>query len=251
MLAERIGEEQATRAVARELTVHGGLGATAVASCWPPGFAFRFGNRATVGDREIHVVARLERPSAVLLENVLSEEECAHLVMLSTKRLRPSPHAMPDSAETSAIRAGNSARTGVPRGHDAVVTAVEARLAELMQVPVAHGEGLQVRRYLQGGEHRPGYDYFPPRQFDSARHLVQGGQRTASLILYLNSPEAGGETVFPLTGLSCVPRAGSALYFAYCDGAGRLDASSLHGGAPVVSGEKWIATKWVREGPCP
>jgi prolyl 4-hydroxylase len=23
---------------------------------------------------------------------------------------------------------------------------------------------------------------------------------------------------------------------------------SLHGGAPVVEGEKWVATKWVREG---
>ena len=27
------------------------------------------------------------------------------------------------------------------------------------------------------------------------------------------------------------------------------DTSSLHGGLPVVRGEKWIATKWLRERP--
>jgi prolyl 4-hydroxylase len=25
------------------------------------------------------------------------------------------------------------------------------------------------------------------------------------------------------------------------------DSRSLHGGSPVISGEKWIATKWLRE----
>jgi prolyl 4-hydroxylase len=25
------------------------------------------------------------------------------------------------------------------------------------------------------------------------------------------------------------------------------DTRTLHGGAPVLSGEKWVATKWLRE----
>jgi prolyl 4-hydroxylase len=26
------------------------------------------------------------------------------------------------------------------------------------------------------------------------------------------------------------------------------NTKTLHGGAPVVAGEKWVATKWMREG---
>ena len=39
---------------------------------------------------------------------------------------------------------------------------------------------------------------------------------------------------------------GSAVFFSY----DRPDASTgtLHGGAPVLEGEKWVATKWLREG---
>jgi prolyl 4-hydroxylase len=44
-----------------------------------------------------------------------------------------------------------------------------------------------------------------------------------------------------------VPRRGQALYFEYTTADGALDPLSLHGGAPVLSGEKWILTKWMRE----
>ena len=44
-----------------------------------------------------------------------------------------------------------------------------------------------------------------------------------------------------------MPQRGSALYFAYTATDGALDARSLHGGAPVLAGEKWVATKWLRE----
>jgi prolyl 4-hydroxylase len=27
-----------------------------------------------------------------------------------------------------------------------------------------------------------------------------------------------------------------------------ISTKTLHGGAPVLAGEKWVATKWLREG---
>jgi prolyl 4-hydroxylase len=53
--------------------------------------------------------------------------------------------------------------------------------------------------------------------------------------------------VFPETGLAVTPRKGSAVYFEYCNSAGQLDALSLHAGSPVHAGEKWVATKWMRQ----
>jgi prolyl 4-hydroxylase len=60
---------------------------------------------------------------------------------------------------------------------------------------------------------------------------------------------AGGSTVFPDLGLDVLPRKGNALYFAYATEEGQLDRRSLHGGSPVSAGEKWIATKWIRQRP--
>jgi len=63
--------------------------------------------------------------------------------------------------------------------------------------------------------------------------------------MYLNTPEAGGGTAFPQVGLTVTALRGSAVYFAYDTG----DEASLHAGLPVEKGEKWIATKWLRERP--
>jgi prolyl 4-hydroxylase len=64
--------------------------------------------------------------------------------------------------------------------------------------------------------------------------------------MYLNDVPAGGETTFPESGWSVTPQKGNALYFEYGNAAGHTDPASLHAGAPVLSGEKWIATKWMR-----
>jgi prolyl 4-hydroxylase len=66
------------------------------------------------------------------------------------------------------------------------------------------------------------------------------------MVMYLNTPTDGGATTFPDVGLDVMPVRGNAVYFSYdrahpCTG-------TLHGGAPVLAGEKWVATKWLRQG---
>jgi prolyl 4-hydroxylase len=48
-------------------------------------------------------------------------------------------------------------------------------------------------------------------------------------------------------GFEVKPRKGYAVYFESLDASGGLDQRTLHGGSPVGQGEKWIATKWIRE----
>lgn len=55
-----------------------------------------------------------------------------------------------------------------------------------------------------------------------------------------------GETVFPGIGLSVRPRRGNALYFEYANSRLQVDQTTLHAGAPVVEGENWVVTKWMR-----
>ncbi len=65
--------------------------------------------------------------------------------------------------------------------------------------------------------------------------------------MYLNTPEAGGETIFPYAHIKVTPCKGDALLFFDCQIDGAVDPLTLHGGAPVTSGEKWLATKWLRQ----
>jgi prolyl 4-hydroxylase len=46
-------------------------------------------------------------------------------------------------------------------------------------------------------------------------------------------------------GLEVTPFKGQALFFSY-DRA-HESTGTLHGGAPVIEGEKWVAAKWLRE----
>ncbi|MBK8101662.1 MAG: 2OG-Fe(II) oxygenase [Planctomycetes bacterium] len=62
--------------------------------------------------------------------------------------------------------------------------------------------------------------------------------------MYLNTPECGGATTFPDIAVDVAPHAGNALFFAY--DRPHPDTRTRHVGAPVLAGEKWIATRWLR-----
>jgi prolyl 4-hydroxylase len=111
--------------------------------------------------------------------------------------------------------------------------------------PVENGEGLQILRYGPGAQYKPHYDYFDPGEPGTPSILRRGGQRVATLIMYLGEPEQGGGTVFPDLNLEVAPKRGNAVFFSY--ERPHPNTRTLHGGSPVLLGDKWIATKWLRE----
>ncbi len=131
------------------------------------------------------------------------------------------------------------------RGESELLARLEARIAHLLRWPVENGEGLQVLHYRPGAEYKPHYDYFDPGEPGTAKVLQRGGQRLATLVMYLNEPQQGGGTTFPDLGLEVAPQRGNAVFFSYDRPSPAT--RTLHGGAPVVAGEKWVATKWLRE----
>ena len=126
---------------------------------------------------------------------------------------------------------------------------IERRLAELMNRPLAHGEGLQLLHYRPGAGSAPHFDFLAPGNATNDASIARSGQRAASLVIYLNDVERGGETVFPEIGLAVTPRVGHAVHFEYLDRHGQVDLASVHAAAAVQAGEKWVLTKWVRDRP--
>ena len=207
------------------------------------------GNVIRAGDREVGVGFALVNPNVALLTDLLSAEECARLIHWSAGKLKRSEVVDRDSGGLQVSHVRTSAGTHFDRGENAVVQRLEQRIAALTGVPVEHGEPLQILHYQVGGEYQPHHDYFDPRDAGSPAHLACGGQRIGSIVMYLNDVPEGGDTVFPTLELSVKPQRGNGIYFEYCNEAGELDTRCLHGGAPVVRGEKWVATKWLRQGP--
>jgi len=196
-------------------------------------------------DREVKVVMALKLPRVVVFADLLSDGECAELIALARTRL-----ARSETVETATgSNAVNPARTSdgmffLP-GEFPVCARLEQRIAALLDWPLENGEGLQILRYGPGTQYQPHYDFFDQGEAGTPSILKRGGQRVASIVCYLNTPEAGGATVFPDAGLEVAPVRGNAVFFSY-DRPHAL-TRTLHGGAEVSAGEKWVATKWMRE----
>jgi prolyl 4-hydroxylase len=198
------------------------------------------------GDRQVQVLTTLKHPRVVVFGGLLSDEECVALMELAEPRMSRS-ETVDNATGGSEV---NAARTSdgmfFERGQHPLIMTLEQRIADLLRWPVENGEGLQILRYRPGAEYRPHHDYFDPVHSGTPRILERGGQRVGTLVMYLNTPEGGGATTFPEVGLEVAPVRGNAVFFSY----DRAHASTktLHGGAPVTAGEKWVATKWLRQG---
>ncbi|MEC5425258.1 2OG-Fe(II) oxygenase [Virgibacillus sp. C22-A2] len=193
-------------------------------------------NRFQTEDREIHIVARLEEPLVVVLGNVLCDEECDELIRLSKDNMHRSK--IGDSREVNEIRTSSS-MFFEENEHD-ILSTIEKRVSNIMNIPAEHAEGLQILKYTPGQEYKAHFDYF------SATSKASKNNRISTLIMYLNEVEQGGETFFPELNFSVSPKKGMAVYFEYFYTNHDLNERTLHGGSPVIAGEKWVATQWMR-----
>jgi prolyl 4-hydroxylase len=198
-----------------------------------------------LGDRRVHVLQTLAHPRVVVFGDFLSEPECDALMAAARPRMSRSMTVQTTTGGEEINDDRTSQGMFFTRGESDLVRRVEARIARLLHWPVENGEGMQVLRYRPGAEYKAHYDYFDPREPGTPTILKRGGQRVATLVMYLSEPVRGGGTTFPDAGLEVAPKRGHAVFFSYR----RPDPSTLtlHAGAPVLEGEKWIATKWLRE----
>lgn len=203
-------------------------------------------NTIVTPDRDVHVLLSVESPNVAVLANLLSEEECAALIAYGEERMqRSTTIAAAGGGQIDAARTSDGCM--MQRGEIEIATRVEARLAHIANWPVERGEGLQLLRYGVGAEYKPHFDWFDNGVPGQAKLFGTAGQRTATIVMYLNDVEAGGGTLFPELGLEVAPRKGGAVFFTNVTPEGNPDRLSLHGGSPVIHGVKYVATKWLRE----
>ncbi|MFE3975040.1 MULTISPECIES: 2OG-Fe(II) oxygenase [Peribacillus] len=187
-------------------------------------------------DREINIIAKLEEPLLVVLGNVLSDEECDELIRLSKDKMHRSKIGV--TPEVNEIRTSSS--MFFQENENDIISKIEKRISSIMNIPIEHGDGIQILKYIPGQEYKAHFDFF------TSASKATKNNRISTIVMYLNDVEHGGETFFPKLNFSVSPQKGMAVYFEYFYNDQNLNDLTLHGGAPVITGEKWVATQWMR-----
>jgi prolyl 4-hydroxylase len=176
--------------------------------------------------------------------NFLSKAQCAALIERIDEDRQPSRIL----AEAPDPEFRTSETCNLDR-LDPLTQQVEARITHLMGIDEAHGETIQGQRYAVGQQFKPHHDFFYTSEPYWQEQEKIGGQRTWTVMVFLNEPEAGGQTKFPKAKVRISPKTGNLLAWNNLDGVGEPNDYSLHQGSPVEAGLKYIITKWYRERP--
>ncbi len=179
-----------------------------------------------------------------IVRGFLDVETCTALIERIDERRRPS--AIADDVGIANFRTSETCDLD---WRDPIVSAVDAKIAELLGLPLDTGEPIQGQRYGPGQEFRAHTDTFEPGGYDFFVHTAKSGQRTWTAMIYLNQPEDGGATRFKTIGKTIQPETGKLLAWNNLLPDGRPNSATLHQGMKVRRGTKYIITKWYRERP--
>jgi len=197
-----------------------------------------------------NVIMHSADPILYVVNDFLSNDECDAFVEASKGKLKPSTVISPDKHIQHESR--TSENCWIEHNANEIVHEVSKRFSILVQMPIRNAEQYQLVYYKKGAEYKPHFDSFDYETDDGKKNWEPGGQRMITVIAYLNDVEEGGETGFPELGINIPPKKGDAVVFhntvpndAHTHP--KINPRSLHGGMPVIKGEKWMVNLWFRE----
>lgn len=193
----------------------------------------------TTGER-VH-----DDPLVHVFDDFMTPEECAHLRQLADPGLDRAVVSSDKEGVTSDGRTNSVA--WVRHETTPGARALALRVSKLVGLPLLNAESFQVIHYGPGQEYRAHYDAYDLDSDRGKRCTARGGQRLVTVLGYLSDVEVGGATGFPKLGIQVEARQGRLLVFHNCHpGTTDRHVDSLHGGLPVVAGEKWAFNLWYR-----
>jgi len=189
-------------------------------------------------------------PVIVRLNGFLTSEECNHVIELSRSSIKPcetigATNRNCDEKEVKIVK-NNSWIMWMKHGEEStpIISAFMSRIREALSLHIPlNNELMQVHFYELDQVCEPHQDYYETTNISFRRF----GQRTATLLFYLNDPIRGGHTSFPRLDINIPARIGDVVFFLNCTRDGLVDPRTLHAGEPVHEGNKWIGIKVINE----
>lgn len=184
-------------------------------------------------------------PLVEATNNFIDSKTCDELILKYRASLMPSKT---HDGLKNVKHSGRTSESNFLPKNDLVVKKILKKLSEHKKISFNKFESPQIALYKKGAEYIPHSDAFDLRKEKLAKHIKILGQRKMTSLIYLSSPEKGGETFFPFMDLKIKPSKGKLLYFHNCiKGTNEMHPYSMHQSLPVIKGEKWILTVWSRE----
>jgi prolyl 4-hydroxylase len=177
-------------------------------------------------------------PHIEIIQGLFSAEECRYIQLLANPWMEPAMIYAADGGGMRDPHRDSDNMVVTPMAEDLVIQAINRCIAEATGTDYAWGEPLHVLRYGPGQQYRPHHDahaFGPPEK-----------RRIATALIYLNDAYEGGETNFPEIGVTVRGAVGDMLIFHNLTADKMPDPRMTHAGLPVVRGEKWLATRWIR-----
>ena len=217
-----------------------------------------------------------ERPRMYYFPRFLSDARCDRIRELGLPHLKPSKT---DAGLAEKVRSSTSFFFSQEQERASPeIMAVKHRAEAISRITLEYQEELQIQHYKaprMGGQQKdfyiPHFDWIPSRP------------RVATLLIYLEEPEEGGETIFPLVRrnssnrnaqlftreqaepltlnmwnagacaspeeetqwLRVRPKKGAAVLFYNLLPDNSLDPLSIHGSCPVLKGQKTVVQQWL------
>jgi prolyl 4-hydroxylase len=170
--------------------------------------------------------------------------------LIDHARDRLVPASVNQAGDVTAVRSARDYAFG-PRQRDLVVAIIQERAARLVNVPVDYHEPPNVISYEPGQEFGLHVDYIDPRVPEFQPELLSMGQRTVTIVTYLNTDFEGAETHFPDADVRFRGGVGDAIVFVNVRPDGTPDFNTRHCGLPPTRGRKWVLSQWIRSQPFP
>ncbi len=189
-----------------------------------------------------------DTPPIYIFEDFLSQEDAEMIIKAAESKMK--------RATVSSDKAGveSTGRTGqncwLPHNQTPQLLDLAQRISELVDIELVQAESFQVIHYDETQQYAAHFDGWDGNTDRGMRCMQKGGQRLITCLIYLNDVEAGGGTGFPKLDVEVKAKQGRMVIFHNCyEGTNKRHPDSLHGGLPVVKGEKWAVNLWFREKP--
>ena len=209
-------------------------------------------------------VLRTRSPRSLYLRDVLDASARKGLMQLAESRLAQSLVGTDAKADTAVRTSTGCFLTSPADAVHPANAALRVAAAALFGVPTSHVEPTQILRYQSGQHYLPHFDAWEATN-QTVLHPRDWRGRVATIVVWLNTVERGGNTSFPgaaigKTPLTLRPVGGDGVLFysvteGFQEGTDRvrrrvlkMDEASIHAGEAAEE-EKWVAALWCHLNP--
>ncbi len=183
----------------------------------------------------------------IVVDNFLKEDECNKILegidkdlWLNSKIVREDPehgyYETHSTARTNRIYYANFFSSGIKKR----ISVIENKLHKRFKISEKNFEAWQLSAFKRG-------EHFGFHLDCGCWEGDLSGEREKTILIYISTPEMGGETYFRALNLYITPLRGRLVIWNNLLPDGNCNHAMIHAGLPVRSGTKITLNTWIRQ----